>query len=119
MNMQKIADDREATLDMVRSFAVRLVSLIQLDVGLRLVRSLLLAFGAPPRQVEAILDLFVLRLMDELKESGYFDPTVLSPISSVDGARKLKRLSRQVRRGLKQMKAEASRLQVLQSRRPV
>ena len=29
--MQKIADDREATLDMVRSFAVRLVSLIQLD----------------------------------------------------------------------------------------
>lgn len=117
--MQKIADDREATLDMVRSFAVRLVSLIQLDVGLRLVRSLLLAFGAPPRQVEAILDLFVLRLMDELKESGYFDPTVLSPISSVDGARKLKRLSRQVRRGLKQMKAEASRLQVLQSRLPV
>ena len=115
--MQKIAGGREEALGMARNFAARLVSLIQLDVGLRLGGALLLEFGVPPRHVDAILDLFLIRLMDDLKDSGYFNLSVCSPVPSARGRKDLKQLSRQLRKGAKQLEAAIQRSCGRQARR--
>jgi hypothetical protein len=100
MMMQKIVDDREEAIDIARNFAARLVSLIQLDVSLRMGMALLLEFGIPPslkafqsRAVDAVLNSFRIRLMDELKGSGYFNLAVSSPNPSARMRRVLKRLN--------------------------
>ena len=115
--MQKIAGGREEALGMARNFVARLVSLIQLDVGLRLGGALLLEFGVPPRHVDAILDLFLIRLMDDLKDSGYFNLSVCSPVPSARRRKDLKQLSRQLKKGAKQLEAAIQQSRGRQTRR--